>query len=56
MTGDSSGWLWAVIDVVMVAILGGALIYGTRQWRRFRPSPRLRAERDRATREHFRND
>jgi hypothetical protein len=49
MNSDASGWLWLLIDVVMVAILGGALIYGTLHWRRRRRSPVLEEASERAT-------
>jgi hypothetical protein len=36
MDSDASGWLWLVIDVLMVAVLGVALLYGSMLWRRRR--------------------
>jgi hypothetical protein len=30
---DVGGWLWFVIDVIAVLILGGAMLYGARMWR-----------------------
>ena len=30
---DWGGWMWAVIDIAMVAILAGAMIYGGAMWR-----------------------
>jgi len=33
MDSDASGWLWLVIDVLMVAVLGIALVYGSMLWR-----------------------
>lgn len=33
---DAGGWLWFVIDVLMVAVLAGAVIYATVLWRRRR--------------------
>ena len=29
MDSDAGGWLWFVIDVVMVAVLAVALVYAT---------------------------
>jgi heme exporter protein D len=52
--GNYSGWLWAAVDVLFVIILAVALIYGTLQWRRFRPRPEQARQRDQATRELFR--
>jgi Flp pilus assembly protein TadB len=34
MDSDASGWLWFVIDVIMVAALAITLIYATVLWRR----------------------
>jgi hypothetical protein len=34
MFSELGGWLWFLIDVVMVLVLGIALVYGTMQWRR----------------------
>jgi hypothetical protein len=52
MDGDT-GWMWLVIDVGFVAVLGAALIYGIVQWRN-RPKSRGEQERrDQATRRNF---
>jgi len=40
------GWLWLVVDVALVAMLGGALLYGYVRWRGNRKTPRQR-ERER---------
>ncbi|HVZ53095.1 MAG TPA: hypothetical protein VG986_14085 [Pseudolabrys sp.] len=53
MNHEIGGWLWLVIDVVMVAVLGGALIYGTMRWRAWKRRPDASEQRDRATRELF---
>jgi hypothetical protein len=31
---DYGGWMWLLIDVVLVAVLAGALIYGIGMWRK----------------------
>lgn len=36
MTGEIGGWLWLVIDVLMVVALAAAIIYGTVAYRRYR--------------------
>ena len=36
MDSDAGGWLWLVIDMLMVAVLAVALIYATVLWRRRR--------------------
>jgi membrane protein implicated in regulation of membrane protease activity len=47
MDSDAGGWLWFVIDVIMVAVLAVALIYATVFWRRRRG--RLEQVSERAT-------
>jgi len=47
MGSDAGGWLWFVIDVLMVAVLAVALIYATVLWRRRRK--RLEQIGERAT-------
>jgi hypothetical protein len=39
MFTDEGGWLWLVIDVLLVAALAGALVYGVSMWRRKRSEP-----------------
>jgi|AmaraimetFIIA100_FD_contig_101_371499_length_2209_multi_10_in_0_out_0_1 membrane protein implicated in regulation of membrane protease activity len=48
MDSDVSGWLWFVIDVIMVAALAIALIYASMLWRRGR-SRALEQTSERAT-------
>jgi hypothetical protein len=48
MFEDYGGWMWFLIDVIAVAILAAALIYGTMHWRR-RRSRALNQVRDDAT-------
>ena len=33
---DIGGYMWLIIDVLLVAVLAGAILYGTHQWRRKR--------------------
>jgi hypothetical protein len=49
MFQDHGGWLWLLIDVVAVAILAAAIIYGTTHWRKRRRSRMLNQARDDAT-------
>lgn len=51
---DPSGWLWALIDIVGVLALAGALVYATILWRQRRKDPRARAERERSVRDNYR--
>src|SRR5262245_56543311 len=50
MDSDAGGWLWLVIDVVLVAALAFGLIWGTVMWRLRRRKPALEAAREQATR------
>jgi hypothetical protein len=49
MFEDQSGWMWLLLNVIAVAILGAAIIYGTMQWRKRRKSRGLQQARDNAT-------
>ena len=55
MEYDAGGGLWFVINVVAVAILGLALVYGTMHWRK-RRSLAADQRRDEATRELYRRE
>jgi len=46
---DYGGWMWLIIDVVMVAILAAALIYGIAMWRQRRRDRITEQMRDDAT-------
>lgn len=45
----SGGYLWGLIDVIGVAVLAAALMYGIMRWRKRSKSPAVEAARDRAT-------
>ena len=51
---DLGGWLWLILDVLAVALLAGALIYGTVLWRRRRRDAATRRAQDESTREVYR--
>ena len=53
METEIGGWLWGFIDVILVAILAGGLIYATVMWRRRKLDPAQTEERERKTRELF---
>lgn len=55
MFDDLGGPLWALIDVIAVAILGLALVYGMMAWRR-RRNRSLEKVRDEATKKLFREE
>lgn len=50
---DIGGWLWLVVDVLLVAVLAGGMIYGTMQWRR-RSSPEMKRVSEEAVRRNYR--
>lgn len=54
MEQDFSGWLWFVVDVVMVVALGAAIVYGAWRWRRARHGPQAERTRDEATKNVYR--
>jgi hypothetical protein len=56
MMPDAGGPLWLFIDVLLVAVLAGALIYGMVMWRRWKNHPRAVGARDEKTKELFRNE
>jgi uncharacterized iron-regulated membrane protein len=49
MDSDAGGWLWLVIDVILVAALALGLLYGTMMWRKRRRDPALEQGSERAT-------
>ena len=50
MQGDLGGWLYLVMDVVLVALLAAGLIYGTMQWHKRSRSPAIERASEAATR------
>jgi hypothetical protein len=46
---DYGGWMWLVIDVVMVAALAAALFYGIGMWRKRYRDRTTQEVRDEAT-------
>jgi hypothetical protein len=53
METDAGGWLWLVIDVLLVAVFAAALIYGIAMWRNRRRNPEIERRRDQATRDLY---
>jgi hypothetical protein len=51
-----SGWLWLVIDVALVALLGAAMIYGIMKWRHRRHDPAMEQVRNEATQRVYRQE
>lgn len=56
MDFEAGGWLWLIIDVIGIAILAAAMIWGTMQWRRRRRSRATEQRRNEATRELYRRE
>jgi len=50
---DWGGWMWFVIDVLAVAVLGGAIAYGTSMWRHRPTDPETQRKSDQATRDLY---
>jgi hypothetical protein len=53
---QEGGWLWLVIDVLAVVILGSALFYASRTWRNRPRNPVVERESDEATRRLYNSD
>ncbi len=54
MDSDAGGWLWLMIDVILVGALAFGLIWGTVMWRMRRRNPALEAAREQATKRLYR--
>jgi hypothetical protein len=50
---DWGGWMWFVIDVLAVTVLGAAIAYGTTMWRRRPIDPEIERRSDEATRDLY---
>jgi hypothetical protein len=50
---DAGGWLWLIIDVMLVGALGIGLAYGIMAWRKRRKDPAMENARDAATRRAY---
>ena len=53
MDADQGGWLWLIIDVVLVGALALGIAYGLLMWRTRRTTARLERQRDEATRRGY---
>jgi hypothetical protein len=53
---DAGGWLWFIIDVILVAALGIGIAYGIIAWRRRRKDPTIERVRDAATHRGYENN
>jgi len=47
------GWIYGLVAVAFVVILGIGIAYGSGKWRQFKRHPELQARREQATREVF---
>jgi hypothetical protein len=50
---DWGAWMWVIIDIVAVVILGAAIAYGSLRWRKRSQDPAVKEASDRATRELY---
>jgi CBS-domain-containing membrane protein len=50
---DWGGWMWFVIDVLAVVILGVALAYGAAMWRHRPRNPQIERASDEATKDLY---
>jgi hypothetical protein len=48
-------WLWGVIDILAVVVLGFAIFYASRTWRNRPRDPVLQRQSDEATRRLYRH-
>jgi hypothetical protein len=55
MPDDMGGWLWIVVDIIGVVILGAAIAYGAMRWKRPK-NPTLDRIRDNATERLYKKD
>jgi hypothetical protein len=53
---DYGGTLWLIIDVLFVAVLAGAILYGTHEWRKRRRDRLSKAEEEKAVDRVYRED
>jgi len=56
MTWDFGGWMWMIIDLGALVVLGAALFYGTRRWAGRRRDPATLQAQEDATRELYRRE
>ena len=56
MQWDYGGWMWLIIDLAALLVLGAALVYGTRKWAHRRRDPRTVKAQEEATRELYRRE
>ena len=50
------GYMWLIIDVLLVAALAGAILWGTHQWRHKRRDRAAREAENRAVKRVYRED
>jgi hypothetical protein len=53
---DYGGWMWLIMNVVLVALLAGGLIYGMGMWRKRHRNRATEEVRDRATERLYRQE
>ncbi len=53
---EATGWLWAVVVIVGMAVLAAALVYGIIVWRSRRKDPAVKQMQNEVVREHYRRN
>ena len=48
--------MWLIITVIMVAVLAGAILWGTHEWRQRRRGPRAQWRSDEAVKRVYRGE
>jgi heme/copper-type cytochrome/quinol oxidase subunit 2 len=56
MNLELGGWLWFVVDVLFVVVLGAAMVYGAVAYRRRSRNRNVEQNRDEATRQLYRRE
>jgi flagellar basal body-associated protein FliL len=56
MVEDQGGWLFAVITILGVVVLAGAMIYGAAMWRTQRRNPAVEAASREATKAMYHHE
>ncbi len=53
MGEEASGWLWFIVNVVLVVALAAGLIYGTMRWRNRSRNRAVQQVRDETTKDLY---
>ena len=53
---DIGGYMWLIIDVLLVAVLAGGILWATHQWRHKRRDRAMRQAENEAVKRVYRED